>query len=64
MVTSALPKEGKILTAVNLSLTIAEEFDSAVPLVDCDLRTQNIHKILGIPGEKGLVDYFLDDCPL
>ncbi len=64
MVTSALPEEGKTLTAVNLSLTIAKEFDNTVLLVDCDLRRQNIHKILGIPGEKGLVDYFLDNCPL
>ncbi len=64
MVTSALPEEGKTLTAINLSLTIAKEFDNTVLLVDCDLKQQNIHKILGIPGERGLVDYFLDNCPL
>ncbi len=64
MVTSALPDEGKTLTAINLSFTMAREFDSTVLLVDCDLRKQSIHKILGIPGEKGLADYFLDNCPL
>lgn len=64
MVTSALPEEGKTLTAINLSLAIAKEFNHTVLLVDCDLRRKNIHKILGIPGEKGLVDYFLDNCPI
>lgn len=64
MVTSTLPDEGKTLTAINLSFTMAKEFDNTVLLVDCDLRQQNIHKILGIPGEKGLADYFLDNRPL
>lgn len=64
MVTSALPEEGKTLTAINLCFTIAKGFDNTVLLVDCDLRRQNIHKLLGIPGDKGLVDYFLDNCPL
>ena len=64
MVTSALPGEGKTLTAINLTFTIAKEFQPTVLLVDCDLRQQNIHKILGIPGEKGLVDYILDNSPV
>lgn len=64
MVTSALPGEGKTLTAINLTFTIVKEFKQTVLLVDCDLRRQNIHKILGIPSEKGLVDYILDNCPL
>jgi non-specific protein-tyrosine kinase len=64
MVTSALPGEGKTLTAINLTFTIAREFKHTVLLVDCDLRRQNIHNVLGIPAEKGLVDYILDDCPV
>ncbi len=64
MVTSAVPEEGKTLTAVNLSFIMAKEFNHTVLLVDCDLRKQSIHKILGIPGEKGLGDYFLDNCPV
>lgn len=60
MVTSALPGEGKTLTAINLSFTVAREFKQTVLLVDCDLRQQNIHKVLGIQSEKGLGDYILD----
>lgn len=64
MVTSALPGEGKTLTAINLTFTIAKEFKQTVLLVDCDLRQQSIHKILGIKSEKGLVDCILDNCPV
>lgn len=64
MVTSALPGEGKTLTAINLTITIAKEFKQTVLLVDCDLRQQSIHKILGIKSEKGLVDYILGNCPV
>ena len=64
MVTSPLSEEGKSLTAINLSFVIAKEFKQTVLLVDCDLRQQSIHKILGIPSEKGLADYMLDNYPL
>ena len=64
MVTSALPGEGKTLTAINLTFMIAKEFKQTVLLVDCDLRQQSIHKTLGIKSEKGLVDYILGNCPV
>jgi len=60
MVTSALPGEGKTLTAINLGLTFARHFNHTVLLVDCDLRKPSIHRYLGLPGEKGLVDCLLD----
>jgi protein-tyrosine kinase len=64
MVTSALPGEGKTLTAINLSLTFAREFSQTVLLVDCDLRKQNIHQVLGIESQKGIIDYLLKDVPM
>ena len=64
MVTSALPGEGKTLTAINLAFTFAKEFKQTALLVDCDLRQQQIHKVLGFPSEKGIVDYLLNDCPI
>jgi protein-tyrosine kinase len=64
MITSALPGEGKTLTAINLSLTFAREFSQTVLLVDCDLRKQNIHEVLGIESEKGIIDYLLKDVPM
>lgn len=64
MVTSARPGEGKTLTSINLSLSIAKEFDQTVLLVDCDLKQQSIHKILGIESQKGLVDYLVNGTDL
>lgn len=63
MVTSALPGEGKTLTAINLAVTLAREYQHTVMLVDADLRKQNVHKYLGCAGEKGLIDYLADGVP-
>ena len=64
MVTSALPREGKTLIAINLALTFAKEYNQTALLVDCDLRQQAIHAALGFPSDLGLVDYLVHDCPI
>lgn len=64
MVTSALPGEGKTLTAINLALICAREFHQTVLLVDGDLRRQKIHRYLGYPSNRGLIDYLLNDAPI
>jgi len=64
MVTSALPGEGKTLTAINLALTFAKEFKQTALLVDCDLRQQQVHSLMGFPSDRGLVDDLMDDCPI
>jgi non-specific protein-tyrosine kinase len=64
MVTSANPGEGKTITAINLAFTFAREFKQTALLVDCDLKSQQIHERLGFASEKGLVDYLIDDAPL
>ncbi len=54
MVTSALPREGKTFTAVNLALSVAMEVDTTVLLVDGDVAHPELPKILGTPGSPGL----------
>lgn len=61
MITSPLPGEGKTTTAINLAFAFAREFKQTVLLVDCDFRYQRVHEFLGIPSEKGLVNYLLDN---
>jgi capsular exopolysaccharide synthesis family protein len=56
MVTSALPGEGKTLTAINLALTLSESYARRVLLIDADLRAPSVHATLGIPNEQGLTD--------
>lgn len=62
MVTSVWPCEGKTLTAINLAVTFAKVFEQTALLVDCDLRQQNIHEVLGFASDKGLVNYLLGEC--
>ena len=64
MVTSTLDQEGKSLTALNLSIAMAKEYDHTVLLVDTDLRRPIIHKYLGISPEFGLIQCLRDNIPL
>ncbi|MBI4775011.1 MAG: AAA family ATPase [Deltaproteobacteria bacterium] len=64
LVTSFKEKEGKSLTSINLSITLATESSQTVLLVDMDLRRPAVHKILGIKEGPGLKDYFLNNVPL
>jgi len=56
LVTSANPKEGKSVTALNLAISLAQEFDYTVLLVDADLRAPKSHTYLGIEPKVGLSD--------
>lgn len=56
LVTSANPKEGKSVTTLNLAISLAQEFDYTVLVVDADLRAPVCHKYLGIDAGPGLSD--------
>jgi capsular exopolysaccharide synthesis family protein len=54
MVTSALPSEGKTLTAANLALTLSESYQRRVLLIDADLRRPRMHEVFALPPSEGL----------
>ncbi|HEY3383882.1 MAG TPA: CpsD/CapB family tyrosine-protein kinase [Vicinamibacterales bacterium] len=56
MVTSALPGEGKTLTATNLALTFSESYRRSVLLIDADLRRPTLHETFQVPNVAGLSD--------
>jgi capsular exopolysaccharide synthesis family protein len=56
MVTSAVPDEGKTLTATNLALTLSESYGRRVLVVDADLRCPTMHTTLGLSNDRGLSD--------
>jgi protein-tyrosine kinase len=64
MVTSSDMGEGKTITAINLAVTIANEIDYTVLLVDADLRGPSVHRYLGIKSKYGLSDYLTDKTSL
>lgn len=61
LITSSIPDEGKTHTAVNLALSIAQERDHTVLLVDCDVTRHGTSQMLGISDMPGLVDILEDD---
>ena len=56
LVTSPGKHDGKTVTALNLALTMAQEFQRRVVIVDADLRQPSVHTLLGLPPGPGLVD--------
>jgi protein-tyrosine kinase len=64
MVTSSIPGEGKSLTAVNLAVSMAQEFDLTVLLIDADLRKPTVHKLLGFESSLGMADCLLEGADI
>ena len=56
MVTSAVPSEGKTLTATNLALTLSESYQRRVLLIDADLRRPRMREMFGLPVGEGLIN--------
>jgi len=57
LVTSPQKGEGKSVTAANLALTMAQELQRRVVIVEADLRKPALHQLFGLPSGPGLADY-------
>lgn len=64
MITSSVESEGKSITAVNLAISLAQEIDHSILLVDADLRKPMIHEYLGVEYKYGLSDYLSQDIDI
>ena len=62
LVTSAVQNEGKSITALNLAISLAQEYDHTVLLIDADFRGPSIHRYLGLEQGKGFSDYLLGEA--
>jgi protein-tyrosine kinase len=56
LVTSPGRGEGKSITAGNLALTMAQDFQQRICVVDADLRHSRLHSLFGIDEGPGLAD--------
>jgi len=57
LICSNLPGEGKTFISINLALSIANELDKSVLLIDADVEKPSISKQLGIKQSPGLIEY-------
>ena len=70
LVTSANPYEGKTFTSINLGVSIAQEMQRTVLIVDCDLKThtkkhkQFAQDFFGLKITNGLSDYLLGNAEI
>lgn len=64
MVTSSISGEGKSIISLNLAISLAQEYDHTVLLVDADLRKPSLHRYLGIEAKTGLAQCILEGAEL
>ena len=64
LVTSPQKGEGKSVTSANLALTMAQELQRRVIIVEADLRKPSMQQLFGLPPGPGLADYLCGGCDL
>jgi capsular exopolysaccharide synthesis family protein len=64
IITSPNKGDGKSLTAANLALTMAQDPQQRVLLLDADLRRPSIHRLFGIDETPGLTDVLMGGASL
>jgi capsular exopolysaccharide synthesis family protein len=64
VVTSPALGEGKTTTSANLALTIAQEVQHSVVLVEADLRRPRLAELFGVRAEPGLADVLVGAATL
>jgi capsular exopolysaccharide synthesis family protein len=64
IVTSPAKGDGKSLTAANLALTMAQEYQHRVLLIDADLRRPTVHQLFGVGEAPGLSDVLMGAATL
>ena len=64
MVTSAVPDEGKSFVAANLAVSIAQNINEHVLLIDCDIRKPRIQSYFGFSNVPGVSDYLASKMSL
>lgn len=62
MLTSSLPAEGKTFVSLNLAMSLCNERDTFVLLIDADSHRRSLSELVGVDDKSiGLIDLVLDD---
>jgi capsular exopolysaccharide synthesis family protein len=64
LITSPGQGDGKTLTASNLGLTMAQDYQRRICVVDADLRHPQLQRLFGLPDGPGLSDVLAGEATL
>lgn len=64
LVTSSVGGEGKSVTAANLALSLARDYDHSVLLIDADTRKPSLHRLLNVTPGPGLSDCVVNNMDI
>jgi capsular exopolysaccharide synthesis family protein len=64
MITSPQKGEGKSVTSANLALTMAQELQRRVIIVEADLRKPSLGHLFNLPAGPGLAEYLIGSAEL
>ena len=62
--TSSAKSEVKTITSVNIAIALAQQVDTKVLIIDCDLRRPRVQSVLEIPVNKGITNYLNFECEI
>lgn len=62
--TASTKSEGKTVTSINVASALAQQVDTKVLVVECDLRRPRVNTALKIEPTPGLTNYLNDECSL
>ncbi|MEE0957565.1 MAG: CpsD/CapB family tyrosine-protein kinase [Ruminococcus sp.] len=62
--TSSSKGEGKTLSSVNIASALAQQVDTKVIIVECDLRRPHVHLALNLTPSPGLANCLNGECDL
>lgn len=60
--TSAMKGEGKTVTSTNIAHALAQQVNTKVLIIDCDLRAPKVHSVFHLNPTPGLTNYLNDEC--
>lgn len=62
--TSSEKGEGKTITATNVASALAQQMDTKVLIIECDLRRPQVHAALKLSPTPGITNYLNNECTI
>lgn len=62
--TSSFKGEGKTITSTNIAVALAQQVNTKVVILECDLRRPHVHVALDLTPSPGVTNYLNDECTL